>query len=170
MKLSNVADEAVYGKIEVVSFTGTRQGMTAAQKKSFRWLLKELGAGTLVHGDCVGADEDAGDIAHDLGMRVNKRPSTSETRAFSPIGTIVAKPKPPLERNPDIIDDGDCAVACPRGMGEERRSGTWAAVRYARKQDYIIWTVWPDGSLTWPFDPPNPDDSRGWRPPKRQKG
>lgn len=153
MQLSKPNDEAVYDRIDVVAFTGTRKGMTPKQLKSFRWLLKKLDASTLVHGDCVGADEQAGDIAASLGMTVHLRPSTSKTRAFSKVGTIVAAPKPPLERNPDIVDDGNCVVACPGRMNEELRSGTWAAVRYARKQDCLIWIVWPDGSLTWPFEP-----------------
>ena len=153
MRLSNPTYESVYDRISVVSFTGTRRGLTPIQRKSLRWVLKKLQAATLVHGDCLGADEEAGEVADSLGMKVHKRPSTSKTRAFSKIGTLVAEPKPPLDRNPDIVDDGDCVVACPGGMGEELRSGTWAAVRYARKQDCLIWIVWPDGSLTSPLEP-----------------
>lgn len=153
MRLSNHTNESVYDRIDVVSFTGTRRGMTGKQRKSFRWILKKLKADTLVHGDCVGADEEAGEEANDLGMVVHLLPSTSETRAFSKVGIVIAEPKPPLERNPDIVDAGNCLIACPAKMQEELRSGTWAAVRYARKQDCLIWIVWPDGSLTWPFEP-----------------
>ena len=101
----------------------------------------------------MGADEHAGEVADALGMEVHKMPSTSETRAFTKIGIFVAEPKAPLARNPDIIDYGDCVVVCPARMKEELRSGTWAAVRYARRNDCLIWIVWPDGSLTTPLQP-----------------
>lgn len=150
MRLSNPNDEPVYDDVQTVSFTGTRAGMTSGQKKAVRWLLRKLEAECLVHGDCTGADEDAGEIADSLGMEVRKRPSTHRSRAFTKVGTCVADPMPPLKRNQDIINDGDCVIACPRKMSEELRSGTWAAVRYARKAECLIWIAWPDGSLEWP--------------------
>jgi len=128
--------------------------MTKKQLKSFKELLIEMKADLLVHGDCIGADDQAGNVAGSLGMSVNKRPSTlSDDRAFSKVGTVVAEERPPLDRNRDIVDDGDCLIACPRRMKEERRSGTWATVRYAAKIDTPLWLVWPDGSVKSPVEP-----------------
>ena len=153
MKLSNPDAQAIYDFVETVAVTGTKEGMTREQRRSFKWVLSRFpNAHSLVHGDCIGVDEEAGEIAHKRGWRVLKRPSNLKTRAWSKIGEIIEDPKPPLERNKDIVDQGDCVVACPRTMKEELRSGTWAAVRYARKQDALLWFVWPDGSITGPHD------------------
>lgn len=52
------------------SFTGTQVGMTKNQKLSFVRLLSKFSEWDyLVHGDCVGADEDANNIAVSLGDR-----------------------------------------------------------------------------------------------------
>ena len=152
MRLSNPPEGQLYGGISDIAFTGTREGLTKEQRRSLRWLIRQMDAERFHHGDCMGADAEAAKVASASGCAVLKYPSTSKTRAYSPIGKCVQEPKDPLERNKDIVLAGDCLIACPRGMEEERRSGTWAAVRYARGQDYLIWYVWPDGSLTGPQD------------------
>ena len=60
----------------------------------------------------------------------------------------VRDPLPYLERNRAIVDACDILIACPKGMQEEQRSGTWATVRYARRRDRPIVIVWPDGTVT----------------------
>lgn len=43
--------------------------------------------------------------------------------------------KPPLERNKDIVDMCDILIAVPIDPEvEEKRSGTWATIRYCRKK------------------------------------
>ena len=54
--------------MSIVGFTGTRQGMTDDQKCALRKLLSEIarnGSFPLLfhHGDCVGSDEEAHEIA-----------------------------------------------------------------------------------------------------------
>ena len=132
-----------------VSFTGSRQGMTAAQKESFNHLLYEMGILVLTHGDCIGADADAHCLAIEAGAEVRKRPSNIETqRAFSEGGEIVAQPEAPLSRNKKIVDDGEQLVACPATFQEELRSGTWATIRYARKTRKPVTIIWPNGRLS----------------------
>lgn len=57
------------------------------------------------------------------------------------------EPLPYLARNCVIVDEADILLACPKGP-EEQRSGTWATVRYARKQNKRIVIVYPDGTIT----------------------
>ena len=40
-------------------------------------------------------------------------------------------------------------IAAPGGFVEERRSGTWATIRYARQAGRRIWVVKPDGSVSF---------------------
>ena len=61
---------------------------------------------------------------------------------------VVFDPKPPLERNCDIVLDGDLLIATPHGYQEEMRSGTWYTIRQARKRGKKIIIVWPNGSQT----------------------
>ena len=56
--------------------------------------------------------------------------------------------KPPLDRNRDIVDACDVLIATPKDFVEELRSGTWATVRYARKQRKPLVIVWPNGETT----------------------
>lgn len=57
----------------ILGFTGTRRGMTTAQKVALRSAI--AGATTLVHGDCLGADDEAAAIAAEVGIPCVSRPS-----------------------------------------------------------------------------------------------
>ena len=150
MRLSNPPEGALYDAVHAVSLTGTRRGLQPEQKRALKWLLKKMNAFSFHHGDCVGADVEAAALAHALGMKIYRYPSDLNISGDSPYGLLAQGPKSPLTRNMDIVNKGDCLVACPRTMSEELRSGTWTTVRYARKQGRLVWIVWPDGSLTSP--------------------
>jgi len=122
-------------------FTGTREGLTAKQKVLYLGTLKQkLKCTELHHGMCYGADEQAHRMAILNGVpRIVMHPSTI-SKAYkpysihSPTEVIELPPKPPLERNHDIVDATDILIACPKTKEEVLRSGTWATIRYARKQ------------------------------------
>lgn len=148
-------ETALYRTVTHLTFTGTRNGMTDKQRQSFRWLLHQFPSlQVFVHGDCVGADADA----HNIVLQVLpedciwKFPSNHSTRAFTKGGVLADEPKHPLDRNITMVNKGNGLVACPKGYKEELRSGTWHAVRNARRSDKLIWIIWPDGSLTCPWD------------------
>ena len=133
----------------LISFTGTRKGMTHQQINTFTKLLFELGAEVLIHGDCIGADADAHVLAMGQEIEVRKRPCNLQSqRAFTDGGIIIAEPEPPLDRNRKIVDDGDILLACPSSHEEELRSGTWATIRYARRNDVPLTIIWPDGTMS----------------------
>ena len=56
---------------------------------------------------------------------------------------------PALARNRSIVEAGQLLAAVPRFKHEEVRSGTWAAVRYARKRQKRLVVLWNDGEFTW---------------------
>ena len=136
----------------VLSFTGTRSGMTKYQIDTFIETIQSHKSNadkvTLVHGDCIGADADAHVLAMSNDLEIRIRPCDIENqRAFSKGGEIVAKPEHPLVRNKKIVDDGDELIACPAGYEEVMRSGTWATIRYAQRNDKPITIIWPDGTI-----------------------
>jgi len=139
-------------------FTGTRGGMTAAQKASFTRLMELLRPAMVAfhHGDCVGADAEADAIVRAADSRVViviHPPSNQHYQAFCERGgDVVQPPAGYLERNHRIVDACDLLIACPRTATEEVRSGTWATVRYALKLNKRVLIVFPDGSWHKPPD------------------
>ena len=116
-------------------FSGTEKGMTLEQKQTFANLLDLLDVTELHHGDCIGADEEAHEIAKSKGIRIVIHPPIdSKKRAYCKGASEVREVKDYLRRNHDIVDEGDGAlIAAPLQEKEILRSGTWATVRYAWK-------------------------------------
>jgi len=134
-----------------IGFTGTQAGMTYAQRGTVgRLLLERMPLGEFHHGDCVGADAEAHDFALMAGASIHVHPcDITDKRAWKIAGVDwVGVVKPPLQRNRDIVRAVDIMVCAPRMFIEELRSGTWSAIRFARKQRVPLLIVWPDGSVT----------------------
>jgi hypothetical protein len=121
-----------------IGFTGTQLGMSAHQKETLRQVLT---AATLQgdpvifhHGDCVGADAEAHEIALAAGCEVIIHPPIRRIkRAYCQGAKEIREPKDYIPRNHDIVDESIGLIASPKSNQEELRSGTWATVRYARK-------------------------------------
>lgn len=130
-----------------LGMTGARTGMTDAQKAKFRQLLIEFEITELHHGDCIGADADAHDIAVDMGIRtVVHPPISTESRAFKD-GDHIHTPKGYLARDRDIVYAADVLIGTPSKTYETRRSGTWYTLRYGLKQQKPTNAIKPDGEL-----------------------
>ena len=130
-----------------VGFTGTQQGMTEAQKKRVEGVLLYLGALELHHGDCIGADADVHEIGRALKLQIVLHPpDVSRKRAFCD-ADVEKEPLPYLVRNKNIVRCTERLVATPRTVQEELRSGTWATIRFARKQGKQVYIVPPSGEL-----------------------
>lgn len=129
-----------------VGFTGTRRGMTDRQigrLSEALITLKSEGFSIFHHGDCIGADEEAHDVAVRLGYTVVVHPpNDSRARAFKPSSADLPE-KPYLARNHDIVDACAVLLAAPVSSVEELRSGTWATVRYSKKTGTIVKLVLP---------------------------
>lgn len=139
-----------------IGFTGTQQGMTDIQKDKLKEYLMSLSnmftsdifeACEFHHGDCIGADDQAGCIAYDIGYIVVTHPPINESkRAFSAYD-IQLPAKPYLDRNHDIVDECEVLIATPKEQGEVLRSGTWATIRYARSKGKRVIKITPDGEI-----------------------
>ncbi len=139
----------------VIGFTGTRTGMNELQKKRLKNFLKKQmkpahthgngsGSPLFLHGDCVGADEEAHEIARELGMEIHIRPcDMPASRAY--VDADVSHPaQPPLVRNKAIVQECTLLVAAPKEGKEQLRSGTWATVRYAKQAGKPVILIRPE--------------------------
>ena len=131
-----------------IGFTGTRDGMTEQQKDTLRALLPVTDQSVcLHHGDCVGADAEAHDIAKAMGCRIITHPPIDEAlRAFKAADEC-RKPKSYLARNKDIVYESDHLIAAPKNYGEQRSGGTWWTVRFARGRKKRVYIIRPDGRV-----------------------
>lgn len=117
----------------IAGVTGTQGGTGIRELAVLRDLLLELGVTELHHGDCIGVDAQAADLANNLGIRTIAHPCDIEDkRAHWPSDEVWPVQKP-LVRNRDIVAVSDVLIALPSGLVERRRgSGTWATIRYGR--------------------------------------
>lgn len=129
-------------------FTGTQAGMTAAQRGALRIFLCGT-SGEFHHGDCVGSDSEAHDIADDCGYCIIIHPPTNYSkRAWREVPRHLMRPEAPyLERNRSIVRNTIALIATPAERDEQPRGGTWYTVRYARKFGRAIVLIFPDGTI-----------------------
>lgn len=137
----------------IVGFTGTREGMTEAQKRRVTDLVREHLWGhddeitEAHHGDCVGADAEFHAIVRqespDTWIEVQP-PDDPSKRAFCK-GDRALSPRPYLVRNAIIVGSCDILIAAPKEQTEQHRGGTWSTVRKAVKSGKPVTIVYPDG-------------------------
>lgn len=141
-------DEKVYK----IGFTGTRFGMKAAQLDAYRRRFIALdGAHSLEfhHGDCIGADAEAHDIAIGRGTTIVIHPPIkTKHRAWKEQAGVLLPPQSHFARNRAIVDACDLLIATPKDPVWQPRGGTWYTIDYACKQKKPLWVIWPDGTET----------------------
>jgi hypothetical protein len=137
-----------------LGFTGTRVGMTEAQRTTFRRFVRQF-YGCFHEGDCIGSDFMAAEIVDDIGgyffhihppisqkWRANYIPKNSDYKMW--------EEKFFSERDLDIVHESDVMVATPSGMREIRRgSGTWLTIRMARAELKPLALIFPDGTIKY---------------------
>ena len=128
-----------------VGFTGTQNLNDISMEKSSKlyYTLNELynkGYTEFHHGDCIGADALAHDMALQIGYDIIIHPpSDMSKRAFKQGAIEKRKSYAYMTRNQHIVNEAEILVALPKNKDvEELRSGTWATVRRARKADVPI--------------------------------
>jgi hypothetical protein len=153
----------------ILGFTGTRQGMTTAQRAALPSVLATLPARVL-HGGAVGADEEFDAWLLQNGMNVENISilpgAVLRERFWSNLQRKVYAARAPLERNRLIMENCNHLLAVPAEYAEVLRSGTWATVRYARVAKKPITLILPDGSVKeenrWQHQPPSAASRHTW--------
>lgn len=131
---------------DAVGFTGTRLDISKSQKDWITHMLSglilNLHAKDFHHGDCIGADEAAAEIADRIGYTLHSHPPNIEAlRAFYP-AHVEYRPLGYLERNREIVDASKWVLAVPLA-NPSPHSGTLYTMRYARKMGVPL-AVYPD--------------------------
>lgn len=125
-----------------VGITATQEGLTVMQHKRLHMLLHHLKVIELRHGDCIGGDSQAHDIAENMKLRIVIHPPiNSNKRAFRE--GIILPEKEYLSRNKDIVNAVDYMIALPKEREEVLRSGTWSTIRYAKKINKPLYIIYP---------------------------
>lgn len=136
-----------------IGFTGTRQGMTPQQRTSLSFVLRAYvqtnGSNRLPfhHGDCIGADSEAHNIARDLGCYIIIHPPTKSSNRAYRGGDFVHATLPYMDRNRAIVAECDVIIGCPKEYDTVRRSGTWATMRFAQRAGKPVVMIRPDGEV-----------------------
>ena len=121
-----------------VGFTGTRKAVAIDQRRiallrNVLVLQKMDGNVVLHHGDCIGADAIAHDVARSIGARIVVHPPILASKRAFKSGDEERSPATYRKRNHAIVNETEFLIAMPQNPGREVvRSGTWATVRYAR--------------------------------------
>lgn len=148
-----------------IGFTGTRNGMTQAQKDSLFGIIDYFGCfkGTVTeihHGDCVGADEEfdnavTGTLKPGTVTRVIHPPVDTEHQARCAEKdsstfykeTILSVPQTHLKRNRNVVEASDILIATPEQDSDPGWGGTWYTYNYARKHDKPTYLIQPSGNV-----------------------
>lgn len=137
----------------ILGFTGTRDGHTAAQLRTFARLLLELRPDTFHHGDCVGADAEAHRLVHNavaelkIGpCRIEVHPPLEDEHRAYCLGDYVHPPRTHFARNRKIVDACELLIGVSKTPERSERGGTWYTIDYAKKRGKPVRVIWPDGS------------------------
>jgi hypothetical protein len=112
------------------------------------------------NGDAIGADDQAYRLVHGhrlitgQAIILHGHPCNIDSqRAFNEFD-VEHEVKAPLVRNRDIVACSDIIYAAPKEFEElMRKSGTWATMRYAVRQEKKLVVVWPDGTYEEDYVP-----------------
>lgn len=131
-----------------VGFTGSRFGMLPAQRTKVVSLLSatmEQGEVRLHHGDCIGSDAIAHDIAMELGLYViGHPPENDKYQAFCPCNET-RPPKRYTVRDYELVAESQLLIATPDGPRGVRLSGTWTTIGYGTRKGIPVYIIMPNG-------------------------
>ena len=138
---------------KVISFSGSRYGLTDPQTRMLRYLIHQVPKEAM-HGDCVGADEVFHNMIRELDEKVHitAYPSNLERwRAFC-VADKIQKARDPLERDRLMVMLSEMLIACPKSR-RRNRSGTWYTIDYALSRNVLVLLIPPNGKVKLLVEP-----------------
>ncbi len=148
----------------IVGFTGSRTGITDAQKRIVEKMLGMIHPIEVHHGECVGADAAFHEIVKETlpECHIIGHPPKSDILQAKLEGYFrEEKPLGYLNRDQKIVDACTILIGCPKigrkftdlvdratsKYGNQYRSGTWYTINYALKTGKEVVIVNPDGTI-----------------------
>lgn len=126
----------------VIGFTGTRLGMSDNQKENVKAFLKsisdELKIQAVIHGGCIGSDEDFHKLCEGiprvvlLGHPLMYPDDVSRRGDISGEDVVIQESKPFLVRNRNIVKKCNILLATPYDFKD--KGGTWYTIAQARRR------------------------------------
>lgn len=133
---------------QVVALSNIMAGIAAITPLFYESGETEPVKSVLHHGDCIGGDELAHDLAKLYGFLTHGHPPiNNKLRAYRRCD-FMEKPLPYIQRNHNIVDSVGRLWVLPNTFDEQLRSGTWATWRYAKKRHVLYTIIFPNGSTT----------------------
>lgn len=119
-----------------IGFTGSREGMSQNQKEQFVLQLERFNITEFHHGDCEGADAQAHDIIREFypDVKIVIHPPISDYRRAFKQGDEMREPDDYLPRDERIVNETSHLFGAPLTDEEDKRSGSWYTIRYARRR------------------------------------
>jgi hypothetical protein len=149
-----------------IGFTGTRHGMTEAQRQALGAFLDSPwfwgDTWNAHHGVCLGADVEFEDVVSRFAnvRIVTRHPGPEGEHAGDPHArhsrmqsVVVCDRQKHMRRNRTIVEESNIMLAAPFDMHEHVVGGTWKTIIMARSKRKPLAIVWPDGTVTkerWP--------------------
>lgn len=128
-----------------IGFSGTRKGMSQNQKDFVRSLLVQM-HGEFHHGNCIGSDSEAHDIAEPLGYKICIHdPLDKGSNWAGRRGAIHYPPAPYHARNKNIVEKTAVLIATP--LEFNGKGGTWNTIGWAKHFKRQFYIVLPNGEV-----------------------
>ena len=149
----------------IVGFTGSRAGITDAQKRIVTKMLGMIRPVEAHHGECVGADAMFHEIVREAlpECHIIGHPPLYNSTLWARLAGYYREedPLPYLERDRSIVEACGILIGCPKigrrftnlvdratsKYGNQYRSGTWYTINYALKMGKEVVIVNPDGTI-----------------------
>lgn len=129
-----------------IGITGTRSGMTELQRTCAMSLLQRLFVNNsqFHHGDCIGVDVQAAEIAAGIGFYTVCHPPIKTDLRGNHKSNEFREPLSYFARNRNIVDETDFLIVVPFQMSHQTSGGTWYTHDYAIKKNKPIEIIWPE--------------------------
>lgn len=139
-----------------IGITGTRNGMSSDQVEAF-WERMDSMFHTscessarpleLHHGDCVGVDVQAAEVARLMGMKTVCHPPVDQSHRAHHKSDVILEQKTHFARNRNIVDSVDILFVLPLQDKWQSRGGTWYTHDYAKKKGVPFEIFFPMSSI-----------------------
>jgi hypothetical protein len=126
-----------------IGITGTRQGMNKKQRDDIVSFLLEVRAQELHHGDCVGVDAEAAEIAQRIGYITVCHPPIKNGLRANHKSDIIKEELNHFHRNRNIVDGTDMLLVVPLQNQHQSKGGTWYTHDYAVKKGKPVVIFYP---------------------------